>query len=372
MTGLIRLSRMIVLMVAIIFSFACCHKNPPKSSATGAGGVPARPDIARVTSPSQGSVFTWGDSVRIGLEFDPAEVNLDSIRILTNNIHSVTYTNIPENLYWHTEGCRVGRNTARLRIFYNDSLTESHVIDLVLQSDIVPENYRYTVISSYPHDAGAYTQGLFYHNGYLYESTGLYEGNSSLRIVEITTGKPKKIVSLKNPELFGEGITQFNDLIYMVTYRSQKGFVYRLEDLEEIRSFDYQIGEGWGLTTDAKNLIMSDGSQYLYLFEPEFFTQVDQMEVFDDKGPVRELNEMEYINGKILANVYGYTYIAIIDAKTGRVTGRLDLDRLMPEGSRGDMSKVLNGIAYNPQNGHLYVTGKDWPVLYEITVEPSL
>jgi len=370
LTSLIRLTRMIALMASVVVSFACCHKTPPKNSA--AAGVPAIPDIARLTSPQDGAVFTWGDSVRIGLEILLEGVTLDSIRVFTGNDHSVTYFHVPEDLYLQTEACRVGRNTARLRIYYNDSLTESHSVGLVLQSDVVPENYRYEVIGSYPHDVSAYTQGLFYHNGHLYESTGGYEGRSSIRIVDILTGKPEKIVSLRDPDIFGEGITPFNDLIYMVTYRSRVGFVYRLEDLGEVRSFAYQIAEGWGLTADSKNLIMSDGSQYLYLFEPEFFTQVDQMEVFDDKGPVRMLNELEHINGKILANIYGESHIVIIDAKTGKVSGRLDLDRLMPEGSRGDMGKVLNGIAYDPMSGHLYVTGKEWPVLYEIAVDPSL
>jgi len=211
-----------------------------------------------------------------------------------------------------------------------------------------------------------------FHNGYLYESTGGYDGSSSLRIVDILSGKPEKIISMKDPDIFAEGITPYHDLIFQVTYKSKIGFVYQLNDLEMIRSFDYQISEGWGLTSDTKNLIMSDGSQYLYIFEPEFFTQTDQMEVFDNKGMVKSLNEMEYVNGKILANIYGETYIVVIDMATGRVTGRLDLDNLMPDGFRGDMAKVLNGIAYNPENEHLYITGKHWPVLYEIIVDPSL
>jgi len=239
-------------------------------------------------------------------------------------------------------------------------------------SDILPETYRYTVINAFPHDEQAYTQGLFYHNGYLYESTGGYEGNSSLRIVDIETGKPEKIISMKNPDIFAEGITAFNDMIYQVTYKSKIGFIYNINSLEEIRSFDYQLNEGWGLTSDTKNLIMSDGSANLYIFEPEFFTQIDQISVFDNRGMVSQLNEMEYINGKVLANVFGETYIVIIDLETGRLTGRLDLDNLIPEGTKGDSGRVLNGIAFNPLTSHLYITGKNWPVLYEIMVIPSL
>ncbi len=276
----------------------------------------------------------------------------------------------PAVFYWHSAKSRVGQLTLRAVAYYNDSLHESHNVPIVLLSDIVPVKYTWRVTGKFPHDKDAYTQGLVFDHGKLYESTGL-EGKSSLRIVNIGTGKPEKIVSLA-PQYFGEGISLYKDEIYQITYRSQVGFVYDKNTLEQIRSFDYQISEGWGLTTDGKNLIMSDGSAQLFFIEPEFFTQVDKIQVFDNKGMVDSLNELEYIHGKILANVYGQTFIVIIDPETGKVLGKAEFHDLMPEGSIGDYGKVLNGIAYNPATGHLYITGKDWPVLYEIELTPSL
>jgi glutamine cyclotransferase len=130
--------------------------------------------------------------------------------------------------------------------------------------------------------------------------------------------------------------------------------------------------EGWGLTTDGKSLIMSDGSAQLFFIEPEYFTQVDKLEVLDNKGLIDSLNELEYVNGKILANVYGQTFIVIIDPSTGKVTGKVEFRDLMPEGAVGDYGKVLNGIAFNPANGHFFITGKNWPVLYEVQLTPAL
>lgn len=364
---LFRSLRMIILMISVIFSFSCCNKSAPKKSDESRKSVQTK--IAEIISPEKDQVYTRGDSVKIVMNFDVTTTSIDSITLVSNNTSEKITGNF-ESLYWQTEGCRVGRNTARIKIHFNDSLVESHALNVVLLSDIIPENYSYTVIQTYPHDPEAYTQGLLYHNEFLYESTGL-EGKSSIRIVDISTGEPKKLISL-NPEFFAEGISAFHDQIYQITYRSKIGFIYNINTLELIRSFDYQINEGWGLTSDKENLIMSDGSANLYILEPEFFTQIDQIVVYDNSGIVNKLNELEYINGKILANVYGETYIIIIDLKTGSVTGKIDMDKLMPKGTKGDMGKVLNGIAYNPLNQHLYITGKNWPVLYEIRVTPSL
>jgi glutamine cyclotransferase len=272
--------------------------------------------------------------------------------------------------YWYSGKNKVGQTTLKIQVFYNDSLEESHAASIIILSDLLPQKYSYHVISQYPHDADAYTQGLIYDNGRFFESTGLEE-KSSVRIVNIKTGKPDKLMPLANV-FFGEGIALFKDKLYQVTWKNQVGFVYDKNTLEPIRSFDYQFKEGWGLTTDNQYFIMSDGSSQLYIIDPEFFTQVDKIDVFDNKGMIPSLNELEFVNGKILANVYGESYIAIIDPVSGKVLGKLDLKALMPEGSAGDFNQVLNGIAYNSQTGHLYVTGKHWSSLYEIKISPAL
>jgi glutaminyl-peptide cyclotransferase len=355
-------------MVVLGLLLSCCRKNVHQSP-TGNGGQPA-PSATSLLAPKANTVITWGDSVKIELTAAIVPIRVDSVGITEGPSTRFIPTASLENLYWSSRESRVGQTALRIKVYYNDSLEDSHNVSLVILSDLVPEKYTYRIIKQYPHDNQAYTQGLVYEKGVLYESTGL-ESKSTLRIVDIPTGNKIKNVALA-PQYFGEGIALLKDQIYQVTYKTQVGFVYDKQTLQLIRSFDYQIKEGWGLTTNGRYLIMSDGSAQLFFFEPEFFTQVDQIEVFDNRGLISSLNELEYINGKILANVYGQTYIVIIDPLTGKVTGKADLDKLMPEGARGDYGKALNGIAYDPQTRHLYVTGKNWPYLYEIELIPSL
>jgi glutaminyl-peptide cyclotransferase len=354
--------------LTLILLLSCCRTHVQEQASSAA--PQARPNITSLISPRNGLIITCGDSVEISLSQPAAGIKMDSLVVLAAKNQPLRITGNQWHGYWKSGKNKVGQITLKITAYYDDSLQESHAAGLVVLSDVVPKTYTYKVIKQYPHDADAYTQGLIYDNGRLYESTGLEE-KSSVRIVNIATGKPEKMVALAK-EFFGEGLALYKDQLYQVTYKSQVGFVYDKKSLELIRSFDYQIREGWGLTTDGQYLVMSDGSSQLYFIEPEFFTQVDQIDVFDNKGMIPSLNELEFINGKILANVYGEDYIVIIDPLSGKVTGKLDLHLLMPKGSQGDMSKVLNGIAYNPQTGHVYVTGKDWPVLYEIELTPAL
>ena len=364
---LYRLPRVFV-AVSLVLLLSCCRKHAPFQTPDSASKV--RPNVTRLVKPATGSVITCGDSVEIELAQPGPGNTLDSVEVLTGKNIPLRMTGDRTRFFWHSGRDRVGQVTLKIMVFYNDTLQESHAANLVILSDIVPKKYDYKVIREYPHDPEAYTQGLVFENGYLYESTGL-EGKSSLRLVNIGTGKPEKMVSMGR-EFFAEGIALFRDQIYQITYKSQVGFVYDKNTLEQIRSFDYQIREGWGLTADGENLVMSDGSSQLYFIEPEYFTQVDRIEVFDNKGMIPSLNELEYFRGKILANIYGESDIAIIDPLSGKVMGKLDLRKLIPRGSAGDMNRVLNGIAANPKTGHLFVTGKHWPVLYEIELIPAL
>jgi glutamine cyclotransferase len=352
--------------VLLILLLSCCRKNAPSRIAPETG---MHPSVTSVASPKNGTIITCGDSVKISLTPVNAGNKVDSV-VVTAGKNPVFRLKGKTEGYWHSGKNKVGQVTLKIQVYYNDSLEESHAASLVILSDIVPQKYTYRVISQYPHDADAYTQGLIWDNGRFYESTGLAD-KSSVRIVNIKTGKPEKLTPMAK-EFFGEGIALFKDQLYQVTYKSQVGFVYDKNTLEQLRSFDYQIREGWGLTTDGQFLVMSDGSSQLYFIEPEFFTQVDKIDVFDDKGMIPSLNELEYIHGKILANVYGESYIVMIDPVSGKVSGKLDLEKLLPKGSAGDLDRVLNGIAYNSQTGHLYVTGKHWPVLYEIALSPAL
>ena len=272
--------------------------------------------------------------------------------------------NSNEPFSYNTINDPTGNNSIVLSVYRSDSTVEVKRIKYILKSDIKPVVYDYRVVKSFPHDDYAYTQGLIYENGYLLESTG-QNGRSSIRKVDIASGNPLIIHNLAD-KYFGEGIAIFNNNVYQLTYKNRKGFIYKKESLDLVREFNYMIAQGWGLTSDDEQLFMSDGSHLIYLIEPEGFTLKGQLEVYDFHGMVKQLNELELIGDKIFANVYGKTRIVVIDSKTGKVTGEFDLKKLMPKGFEENYNKVLNGIAYNPENNHLFVTGKEWPVLYEI------
>jgi glutamine cyclotransferase len=227
-------------------------------------------------------------------------------------------------------------------------------------SAITPR-YTYKIITTYPHDRTAFTQGLIYQDGCLYESTGLY-GRSSLRKVELKTGMILKKHSL--PSLFfGEGITLLGTKIIQLTWKSRMGFVYNKESFEVLQTFHYPTS-GWGITNDGRQLIMSDGSSTLFFLDPETFKEVDKIEVLDQDGiAIKGINELEYIKGEIFANIWPTTRIARISLKTGRVTGWIDLAGIVPLEKDAD---VLNGIAYDEKNDRLFVTGKLWPKVFEI------
>ena len=231
-----------------------------------------------------------------------------------------------------------------------------------------PVNYGYQVVHILPHDPGAFTQGLIFAGGFLYESTG-QEGRSSLRHVELQTGKVLKKVDVPEP-FFAEGITLLNGKIYQLTWQHGIGFIYDAQKMEPIGRFDY-TGEGWGLTNDGRSLIISDGSNRLKFIDPDSFRVTKTIAVLDGNRPVNQLNELEYVNGEIYANIWHDQRIATIDPQTGRVTGWIDLTGLLPPGDVDDPEAVLNGIAYDQAGKRLFVTGKLWPRLFEIQIKPK-
>ncbi len=239
------------------------------------------------------------------------------------------------------------------------------VLLIVAYSKTEPEKtYSIKVLNTFPHDKEAFTQGLVFDNGYLYESTGLH-GRSSIRKVEIRTGKVlKKTVIPK--KFFGEGITIFNNKIYQLTWRAKTGFIYDKESLENIGSFNYQT-QGWGITHDDKNLILSDGSSNLYFLDPDSFETVKVLSVKTKEGKdIKFLNELEYIDGKIFSNVWQTNQVLIIDPENGIIENILDLSNLKKKIPGSKKIDVFNGIAYNPNSKTFYFTGKLWPKLFEV------
>lgn len=226
----------------------------------------------------------------------------------------------------------------------------------------------YEVVHVYPHDPKAFTQGLIYIDGFLYESTGL-EGRSSLRKVDLSTGQVLQKYDLPS-DIFGEGLTDWGSNLIQLTWKSHKGFVYSRYSFSRLREFTYS-GEGWGLTHDDQQLIMSDGTAVLRFLDPQSFRVVRRLRVVDDAGhAIDNLNELEYINGEIYANIWHKDEIVRISPETGKLLSRIDLSGIIDKRELGEGDAVLNGIAYDPVGRRLFVTGKLWPKLFEIKVVP--
>ncbi|MFP3974607.1 MAG: glutaminyl-peptide cyclotransferase [Dehalococcoidia bacterium] len=226
-----------------------------------------------------------------------------------------------------------------------------------------PKLHTYRVANTFPHDSNAYTQGLVFEDGFLYEGTGRY-GQSSLRKVDLETGEVLKMHDLPE-QFFGEGITIFEDRIIQLTLQSGTGFVYEKERFELLGEFGYR-GEGWGLTHDGEQLIMSDGTSTLRFLNPETFEKTGEIDVHYKGEPVTKLNELEHISGEVFANVFLTDRIARINPRTGEVVGWIELKGLLNEENLSKPVDVLNGIAYNAQQEQLLVTGKLWPEVFEI------
>jgi glutamine cyclotransferase len=225
--------------------------------------------------------------------------------------------------------------------------------------------YGYRIVHTYPHDSEAFTQGLVYRDGSLYESTGL-NGRSSLRKVRLETGEvlQKRDVDTR---YFAEGLTDWNGRLVQLTWQTNVAFVYDLLSFAPEQTFSYQ-GEGWGLTHDAARLILSDGSSTLRFFDPQTYREIGHVNVRDEAGPIERLNELELVGGEVFANVWQTDRICRIDPSTGRITGWIDLSGLLGPDERRE-ADVLNGIAYDAAGGRLFVTGKLWPHLFEIALE---
>lgn len=226
------------------------------------------------------------------------------------------------------------------------------------------KEYTVEVVARYPHDIQSYTQGLFFDDGQMYESTGV-KGRSTFRKVDISTGNALKRLDF-DKKYFLEGSVMFNGNLYILTWESKVAFVYDAETLEYKSTWRYPR-EGWGITTDGKQLIASDGSATLFFMDEDFALKRRVIVKYEGR-PVRWLNELEYIDGKIWANVYMTDEIVIINPKDGKVEGLIDCRGLLPKHLRTPETDVLNGIAYNPEDGKIYITGKNWPELYEIRI----
>ena len=260
---------------------------------------------------------------------------------------------------------RLGAHVVSAIVFYDGNKNKKLTNTVLHLASKAPITYKYEIVKEYPHDPSAFTQGLEYHNGFLYESTGLHK-ESSLRKVELETGKVLQKIDLE-PKYFAEGMTIYKDKIIQLTWQSNEGFIYDLNDFKFEKVFGYgKSNEGWGLTHNNNFLIKTDGSERMWFLNPENYKEDHYIETYTNKRKVDELNELEFINGEIFANVWQKNYILIVNPKNGAIDGILDLNGLQAKAGQRGQDNVLNGIAYDKENDRLFVTGKKWNKLFEI------
>lgn len=321
--------------------------------------------------PEQGQSFPLGQDIKVELDV-PADHGIVAATYLVDGKPAGTQNNAgPFTL--KTQGLAVGYKIITA-ITERDGTKDTATVNILLTSGVKPQQYTYKVIKTFPHDTASYTEGLAYHDGRFLESTG-EEGHSTLRWVEPSTGKALKRLDL-DKKYYGEGSALVGDKIIMLTYKTNLGFVYDAKTFKQLDSFNYQTSrEGWGLCFDGRHLITSDGSNRLYFMNKDTYKDEKVIDVFDDKGAVDMINELELIDGKLYANLFTKNDVIVIDPNTGIVEKRIDLSGLLPDGYFKDdyaiSNNVLNGIAYDKAGKRLFVTGKKWPKLFEIALVPK-
>ena len=349
--------------LALVFLFSCENtekKQQTKNTSKANKSVTKSIDIS-IQQPQRGTLVKYNDSLKIAFSVE----DVDSVQIEIADEFVFTAKNTKSYTVPHFQ-YQSGVNNILLTAYQNGKQVGTKSTYVVEVSDKKPEEHTVKVIKKYPHNVKAYTQGLFYFDNYLYEGTGQY-GESSLSKLNLQKDELIQSYSLAK-NVFGEGIVKYKDKIYQLTWQSKVAYEYDFKTFTRIKEFPYET-EGWGITNyDEESLIMSDGSSTLYIIEPETFSVISQFQVVDDLGPITYLNELEMIKGKIWANVYLTNIIVIINPKTGFVEQKLNLENLVPNTYANANDNVLNGIAYDEKNDKIFVTGKRWPVLYEIKI----
>jgi glutaminyl-peptide cyclotransferase len=360
----------IISMLLITWTLSCSgrpgKKAEPEVTLVSMAAERVASKIIKMISPEENAGFKLKDPVKVILEPDDKTRLPDSVLIYFDGKAVTTIKSEPwEYSVPSIFTVTTGRKSLKVTAYKGGKQQNTIARFLIIYSDIVPLRNKYKLIRTYPHDRESFTQGLVYDNGVLFEGTG-QKMSSSLREVELETGKVIRQHNLDD-SLFGEGIALYNDRIYQVTWENKVGFVYEKSTFNVVNKIYYPM-EGWGLTTIDNKIVMSDGTNIIYFFEPEQFTVVSRIEVYDNEKKVDQLNELEYINGEIWANIWTTDLIARIDPVSGKVLAYIDLKGILPASERNADTDVLNGIAYDKSAKRIFVTGKKWPRLYEISI----
>ena len=353
--------RPVVLTLCVVL-FSCNQANSGKKKKDSASAVSASKRGAKVSLTKRKRSYAIGDSVYVKFR-KRGKYSVDSIVMFVGD-RRVSAHNENKILSSSLKGVRVGIQRLKLKVYSGTDVYRAST-SIRIFSDVEPQKLNYKIVKTYKHNPKFYTQGLVYENGHLYEGTG-QKGESLVRKSKLGSEKAIAEKFLAN-NLFGEGIALTDKHVYQLTWQSNRGFKYNKKDLSLIDEFRFNT-EGWGLTTIKDKLLMSDGTAILRVLNPANFDVERKFTVANNIGFVKNLNELEYVDGTIYANVYLQSYIVLIDENSGKVIGKLSLDELVPEKYRGDNDNVLNGIAYIPERKTFLVTGKRWSKMYEIKI----
>ena len=350
-----------ILVFSIFITFFSCSNSSDRS----------RKPVSTIEVNPLKNNYVFGENVSVNVKTKVKDGEIETIKLYFNNqlIHESKELDFTaKNIKLNKLGLQSGNFT--VEAVKTDGLKNSRslLIDVTI-SDQVPEKLTYKTVNTFPHSKKHYTQGLEFFENVLYEGTGEY-GTSGIFKTKLETGNIEQSKML-DAKYFGEGITILNDKLYQLTYKTKIGFVYRLSDFALIDSFQFQSDEGWGLTNDGTNLIMSDGTHVLTWLNPNDYSVVKTLQVANNKGIINNLNELELIDGKIYANVYTTNLIVTIDPETGKVLSEINLAGIVDMfKNQKDPIDYMNGIAYLEKSKRLFITGKYWPKIFEINLVP--
>lgn len=365
-----------VLWVAILLPVLCllsCARGTKRVDMTGSGGAETSSTSGsrivsgvKITAPMRRVKVSSGSEMRVEWSNSYA-AKVDSTQVVYDNQLVATVIGA-DSLCNFVLDAGVGVRNIRVQSFYADGNYSVAIVPVQVMPT-TPKKLSYKVVATYPHNKSSFTQGLYYQDGFLFEGTGQY-GKSALLKVEPTTGKSVVTNQLKS-NYFGEGVAELNGKIYQLTWTNGVCLVYNAKTMQQEQEYNY-ASQGWGLTTDGDVLIMSDGSNMLTIVNPENFSPIRQIQVYDNNGPVDQLNELEFVDGLVWANVWTTNRVVAIDYKSGAVVAELDLSNLLSANEKSSLDvidHVLNGIAYDKDSGYYYFTGKCWPKIFKIQIQ---
>jgi len=345
-----------LLVITFILVFSGCSNKSNYS----------RKPVTNIQITPSSKIITTGNDFSISILTKVSDGKLKNIDLFIDNELITSTDKLDFSIKIDSKKYLPGNHTIKTVAYKTDGVSSSNAITILISSDISPKNLQFNVVKTLPHNTLYFTEGLEFYNDVLYEGTG---NNGTSNIYAYKPGESKILKSIKlDDEYFGEGITIFNGKVYQLTYKHKIGFIYDLNSFKKLGEFSFASNEGWGLTNDGKHLIMSDGTSKIHFIDTSDFKIVKSIEVCDNKGIIENINELEYVDGVIYANIWTRNTILKIDSKTGKVLAYINMQSLLSKINTTSVD-VFNGIAFNKKENIFYVTGKYWPKIFAVSFE---